>query len=631
LLVGTLVIVKLMHRQPAQPPVAASMSVHIHTSPGATIRINNEVKGTSEVDATLPFGIYQIDAQLDGYQPSHIDFEARSGANGSLDLTLQPTLPTVKLTADTGIGKVSLDDQPASDLDGVQWTNDHLASGSHQLKFSAPPAEASFTFTTQPGSVPAITGPVTAKGVHAVAVSNSADHLHVYYSDPKAKVSLDAQPGVEIGSGGVDIANVSQGPHQLTFSQGSDRHTVAIDVGNALALTTFLLSDQDIGTVWVATGEDDVQVFLNNKLQTRTTKGGQLRIPLPPKDYMVRVARNGFQTPAEQKVSVRKGETAKLNFVLARPEHAASLSVDGLAAGTSILLDGVAVGTVAGDGKFTYSTVPAGDHSIELRKDRFNPKAIHKHFAAGSTVTLSASEKAMEAATGQVKISFTPAEAVVTLQKEGETSTNIVSGTPVVVSPGTYQLTARVGNFPRTVPLEVVAGETRTIGPLSLAPTGIQDFADPAGWKSDGGWFIRRGGGFALNNSPSTTGTFVFSVILDKGHQMQWVFNYTDDRNYALFQMDENFFYRSEVRDGKKTEGSKIPFKTEKKKSRTFQIVVTPDHIVHQIQQGSGWATLDSWIAPGSNLNSGKFGFYLPNNDEIKVSNFSHYGELKLR
>jgi hypothetical protein len=84
------------------------------------------------------------------------------------------------------------------------------------------------------------------------------------------------------------------------------------------------------------------------------------------------------------------------------------------------------------------------------------------------------------------------------------------------------------------------------------------------------------------------------------------------------------------VRDGNKTEGSKTPFKTDKKKSRTFQIVVSSDRIVHQIQQGNGWATLDSWIATGGNLSSGKFGFYLPNNDEIRVSNFSHYGDLKL-
>jgi hypothetical protein len=59
--------------------------------------------------------------------------------------------------------------------------------------------------------------------------------------------------------------------------------------------------------------------------------------------------------------------------------------------------------------------------------------------------------------------------------------------------------------------------------------------------------------------------------------------------------------------------------------------VVSPNRIVHQIQQGNGWASVDFWSPPTGNLTSGKFGFYLPNNDEIRVSNFSHYSELKLR
>jgi hypothetical protein len=52
---------------------------------------------------------------------------------------------------------------------------------------------------------------------------------------------------------------------------------------------------------------------------------------------------------------------------------------------------------------------------------------------------------------------------------------------------------------------------------------------------------------------------------------------------------------------------------------------------VHQIQQGDAWVSLDSWNQSGANLSSGKFGFYLPGSDEVELSNFSHYGEFKLR
>jgi len=198
------------------------------------------------------------------------------------------------------------------------------------------------------------------------------------------------------------------------------------------------------------------------------------------------------------------------------------------------------------------------------------------------------------------------------------------------LAPGRYDLIARVGNFSRSATVEVAAGDSRTIGPLALAPGTIQDFQDQAAWKPSQDWFVRRGGGFVLyQRSPS--GTFVFSVILQKGHRVSWVLNHTDDQNYALFQMDENFFYRSEVRDGKTTEEAKIPFKTEKKKARTFQVIVTSGRIIHQIQEGNTWVDLDSWSQPGRDLSSGKFGFYLADKDEVALSNFSHYAELRLR
>jgi serine/threonine protein kinase len=629
LLAMALVLVKIIHHP---PPPLASVTVHIHASPpGATIRINNKVRGVSDLDTSLPMGNYQIEAQLDGYQTASSLFEARAGAPGSVDLTLQPVLPVVKLTADTGDGKVWLDDNPVAP-DGAQWTANNLAPGAHKLKFAGSQAEASFTFTAEAGSLPAISGLLTAKGMHAIVVSNWGNHLHAYYSDSHARLGLDSDPDAEVGADGIDFPNVSPGPHQLSLKQGSDRHTVPIDVGAAPTLTAFLVSDQDIGTLLVVTGEDNVQVYLNNQLQKRVTQGGQLRISnLAPKDYVVRVAKNGFQNVPEQQVAIRKGDLSRLNFALAPIPHLASLAIDGGAAGTAVLLDGSSVGTVQPDGKFQFSTVSPGDHVIELRKGGFNPKILRKRFAAGSTVAVNGSDAALEVATGQLKITFSPADAVVTIVKVGETPITITSSTPVSLAPGTYQLTARVGNFARSVPLEVAAGESRTIGPLSLAPGGMQDFDNPAAWKSNKDWFVHRGGDFVLYHTSPTSGTFVFSAVLDKGHRLQWVFNYTDDHNYALFQMDENYFYRSEVRGGKTTEEAKIPFRTEKKKSRTFQIMVTPNRIVHQIQQGNAWVPLDSWNQSGGNLSSGKFGFYLPGSDEVELSNFSHYSELKLR
>ena len=62
-----------------------------------------------------------------------------------------------------------------------------------------------------------------------------------------------------------------------------------------------------------------------------------------------------------------------------------------------------------------------------------------------------------------------------------------------------------------------------------------------------------------------TSGTFVFSAMLTKGHRLQWVVNYTDPNNYDLFQIDDNNFYRTDIRNGQKTNDAKIPHKGDKK------------------------------------------------------------------
>jgi hypothetical protein len=55
---------------------------------------------------------------------------------------------------------------------------------------------------------------------------------------------------------------------------------------------------------------------------------------------------------------------------------------------------------------------------------------------------------------------------------------------------------------------------------------------------------------------------------------------------------------------------------------------VTPNENIHQIKEGDIWFELDKWSWPGTNLASGKSGFYLPGEDEIAIMNFHHYADL---
>ena len=307
----------------------------------------------------------------------------------------------------------------------------------------------------------------------------------------------------------------------------------------------------------------------------------------------------------------------------------ASLTIRGGAPGATVLVDQTPVGTVQADGTLSVSSVSPGDHIVEMRKERFKPLQLKKHFDVGGPVILTAAETTLETAPGQLKITFTPAGAAVAIVK-GDLLTTVTSGTPVNLAAGTYTLTARTADrFTRSSTFEVVAGQSRVLD-LSLAPNGMAKWNDPGGWKQEGNSFTRKGGDFVLYGDAPTAGTFIFSVTATKG-RLQWVVNYSDPKNYVLFQMDENNFYRSVIRNGAKTDEIIVPDKSDKKSFRDLHIRVSPTEIVHQVRHGDSWSVLDRWTQPGANLSLGKFGFYLPGNDQVSLSGFTHYADLNIR
>lgn len=390
-------------------------------------------------------------------------------------------------------------------------------------------------------------------------------------------------------------------------------------------------SVRNVGTLLVVVGQDDARVFLNGKAEPQLTQAGQLRVPnLDLKDYVVQISKGGFLDPPPQKIRIRKGEQAKLVFVLQPVVRTASLTIQGAAPGTSVLVDQTLVGTVQPNGTLSVSTVNPGDHTVELRKERFKPRQLKKHFVAGETISLGAGDASLEAAPAQLKITFVPADASVAISK-GDLPTVIRSGVPLNLAAGTYTLTARTADkITRVSTFEVSAGQSKSLD-LSLAPNGMSKWDAPGAWKHEGDSFIRKGGGFVLYGVVPASGTFAFSAMLTKGHFLQWVLNYTDAKNYVLCQMDDNNFYRTVIRNGQKTDEIKVPDKGDKKSFRTLRIRIGPTEIVHQIKHGDIWTTVDHWTSPGANLSLGNFGFYLPGDDQITLSGFAHYADLNIR
>jgi len=109
------------------------------------------------------------------------------------------------------------------------------------------------------------------------------------------------------------------------------------------------------------------------------------------------------------------------------------------------------------------------------------------------------------------------------------------------------------------------------------------------------------------------------------------VLDYRDPKNYVLLQMDDNNFYRTVIRNGEKANAIIVPDKGDKKSFRTLMIRVSATEIVHQIKHGDSVTVLDRWTQPGANLSLGKFGFYIPGDDQVALSGFAHYADLNAR
>jgi eukaryotic-like serine/threonine-protein kinase len=544
-------------------------------------------------------------------------------------IQLGSTLTVIRLAADTEVGTLWYDDKPAGQLESAQWTLDKIAPGDHKLKFAGPNGQVSFSFAAIPDSLPVVQQLKAANRVHVIVVSNLGDRAKLYCSFCPAQLTTEGLPPTEIGPDGTEIAGLSSGSHRMSLTQGKDQHTVNIEVGSQPTLNAFIATDQEVGTLLVVVGVDKAQVYVNGQLSKHLTKEGQLRITgLETRDYVIRVAKNGFQNAPEQRVTVQKGEETRLTFNLQPVVQMASLSIEGAIPGTEVFIDQASAGIVQPDGRYSFATLSPGDHQIELRKDGYKPSRLQKHFDGGSNVAISGGDAALQPIVGELKITFLPADANVTLALPGESPIKVTSGNVLSLPPGTYILSARIAqNVTRSSTVQVVGGESRILD-LHLSPGGMGDWEVPGAWRNEGTSYVKRGGNFILYKTVPVAGTFAFNASLRKGKKLQWVLNYLDDQNYELFQMDESFFYRSQVRAGQQTEAVKFPFKSEKKQFHTFQIRVSPSSVVHEILVNGKWTVVDSWSQSGINLAAGKFGFYIPSNDEVSLADFSHYADL---
>jgi hypothetical protein len=73
------------------------------------------------------------------------------------------------------------------------------------------------------------------------------------------------------------------------------------------------------------------------------------------------------------------------------------------------------------------------------------------------------------------------------------------------------------------------------------------------------------------------------------------------------------------VANGKQTNRPKVELDAEE--PFMLQVDISADAVVTRLREGDQWVVLDRLTKAG--VNDGKFGFYIPGNDEVAISGFT--------
>ncbi len=485
------------------------------------------------------------------------------------------TAPTVRLYTDLIPGTVSVDDGEPQDLKDGELILDHLEPGRHSIKVAGRSGNAAFSFDVSDKTAPQVVAPLTANNAMAVLISAQDGKGRILTSLSQPEVSIDGKSAGQAGPDGLALDNLGNTDHELQVAQASDRQRFVMTYTPAPVLTVYIKSDANAGVVTVSTQQDDVSVFVGDRLYRRKTDHGQLRLLLKVGSYTIRVHKDGFVDPPPQNIDVVKGQEGELAFDLLPVPNLASLEVQGAAPGTTVFVDQSQVAIADEAGVATVKNVKEGEHTVELRQEGFTPKKFERDFAGGSIVALAAPDTTLQRVAPESKVAD--------------------------------QIATRAA-----------ADEAKSVAPA--AP------ADLPGEQ------VRRGGGFVHYNVPKTTGRYSFTAHSKIGgflkhDKLQWYAGYQNSENYIMFSLDGKHASLREMRDGKSYEVNRIPFVVASGEWVQVNMSVKPGSITASVKSpGEGWSEIGTASSTGRDFTQDKVGFYVPGNDEVAVANF-HFAQ----
>ncbi|HXR76686.1 MAG TPA: protein kinase [Bryobacteraceae bacterium] len=568
-------------------------------------------------DVSLPPGAHSAEADADGYQRSVQSFTVPAGASGpiTVQFTLQPALPELRITSDLKAGKVVIDGKDTADLQEGNIVKDGLPPGDHTLKILDNGREVfSFPFTVTPKEAVTITGPIQSSQTSGTVVSSFGGNARVYASSG-LKGNLSGQSLQPIPASGLPVTLVSSAPSDFVVQSGNQQNHLNIALSPVPVLSVQLGAERNTGTLLVQSNVPDAQVFVNGEQWRKPLADGSRLIVLSPQTYSIKLSRDGYQDSPAQTVEIRKGEQQQLQINLTAMPQKATLAFDGLPAGAEVIIDGVHAGITNPAGNFSSDVAP-GRHAVTLHKAGYEDTGITREWQAG--INKVAGVQMAKAATGTLSFEINPGNARISFRRAGDTAAHDAkNGSSVSVKPGDYQVTANADGYTAKTSTVAVATGKEMVVDWTLAsskkasPTGIDAFENAPDWKADGAWYSHQGSGDSWLRH--NQGSFTFAILKQVSKRfgfsrftpVEWS---VDDKDGSRieYSLDNKQLRRRVIGAAGKAAEKRIDISLGSKDYFTLQVAIADASVT----VGINGKTVDTVKRPDPSAPLGKFGFH---------------------
>jgi serine/threonine protein kinase/TPR repeat protein len=438
----------------SQPrPIQEIDALSIQTKPaGATILLDGKPPQVPPNTFThVPFGLHQLSATLNNYQPVKENIEVRGGMSPDVRLQLKPVqeIAALPVQVEPAGASILLDGKPPQ-LPPSTFTN--VPFGPHKLSAALDGYEpVKQDIQVREGMSPDIR--LQLKPIQEIA------SLAVQTDPVGAAILLDGKPPQVPPN---TFTHVSFGPHQISATLEDYepfRQDIQVRKGTSPEIRLQLRPIQEIASLSIQTDPAGAAILLDGK-PPQVPPNTFTHVWYGP--HQISATLEDFE-PLRQDIQVRKGTGPEIRLQLRPIQEIASLSIQTDPAGAGILLDGKPPQIPPN----TFTHISYGPHQISAALDNYEPIRRDIQIKKGMGP--------------DIRLQLRPIQeiAALTVQSDPAGATILLDGNPPQSPPNTFthvpfgahQLSATLDNFePLKKDVDVRAGMSPEIQ-LRLTPS----------------------------------------------------------------------------------------------------------------------------------------------------------------